>query len=357
MQKLVVGVDEAGYGPNLGPLSLGCTCWLQSDAFPFTDWTTRLEPVFSPYPLGSASKAKSGIRWIPVGDSKMLYNSKLGVKSLKLGVESLAMVAGWEPEQSPAMTSLSARELASWVDRGSLDRTEKRPWFAPSSPSRKGDALMFGGLQGSKESEDCNGRSAGMAELAELGRRHLQSQGLRLKSVHGWLVDEQQFNRDLSRWGNKSTLLTATTLTWVAEIVQSTLHRHPEITEIEIACDKHGGRNRYAGALTQFFPDVWFTAEMESRETSRYRGKWGEVPMTIAFTAKGDTFPPTAAASMIAKYDREIMMERFNRYWLERIPGLLPTAGYPVDALRFAKSIEPHASKDGWSREDWWRMA
>ena len=42
---------------------------------------------------------------------------------------------------------------------------------------------------------------------------------------------------------------------------------------------------------------------------------------------------------MTAKYLRETAMRPFNEFWCARVPGLKPTAGYPVDAKRFKKQI------------------
>jgi hypothetical protein len=57
------------------------------------------------------------------------------------------------------------------------------------------------------------------------------------------------------------------------------------------------------------------------------------------FAAKGERFLPSALASMAAKYVRELAMCAWNDYWQRQIPGLRPTAGYPVDARRFADEI------------------
>jgi hypothetical protein len=42
---------------------------------------------------------------------------------------------------------------------------------------------------------------------------------------------------------------------------------------------------------------------------------------------------------MTAKYLRELSMRAFNEFWCARVPGLSPTAGYPVDARRFKMEI------------------
>jgi hypothetical protein len=43
---------------------------------------------------------------------------------------------------------------------------------------------------------------------------------------------------------------------------------------------------------------------------------------------------------MAAKYLRELAMKAFNQFWQQHVPGLKPTAGYPVDARRFRAEID-----------------
>ncbi len=50
-------------------------------------------------------------------------------------------------------------------------------------------------------------------------------------------------------------------------------------------------------------------------------------------------FCPSALASMTSKYVRELAMQAFNEFWVSRVPGLQPTAGYPADAKRFHAQI------------------
>ncbi len=43
---------------------------------------------------------------------------------------------------------------------------------------------------------------------------------------------------------------------------------------------------------------------------------------------------------MFAKYIRESAMKLFNSWWVKRVPGIRPTAGYPQDARRFIADIK-----------------
>ena len=54
-----------------------------------------------------------------------------------------------------------------------------------------------------------------------------------------------------------------------------------------------------------------------------------------------------AVASMVSKYLREILMMRLNRWFLDRLPGLRPTAGYPVDAARFLTETAELRAREG----------
>jgi hypothetical protein len=48
-------------------------------------------------------------------------------------------------------------------------------------------------------------------------------------------------------------------------------------------------------------------------------------------------------------------MGEFNRFWLEHVPGLKPTAGYPTDAARFFEAIRPRIAELGLSEATIWR--
>ncbi len=52
-----------------------------------------------------------------------------------------------------------------------------------------------------------------------------------------------------------------------------------------------------------------------------------------------------ALASIVSKTVRELWMDIFNAYWQARVPGLRPTAGYHVDAIRFRRDIEAAARR------------
>ena len=167
------------------------------------------------------------------------------------------------------------------------------------------------------------------------------------------VIDEEEFNRQVDRTGNKSTLLSETSLALVKQVIGEFAR---EGEDIEIYCDKHGGRNRYQAILTFMFDEEWFAIEIEGRTCSRYAAKWAGHSIQIQFMVDGDSIFPSAAASIIAKWTREELMDRLNGFWKTKVAGdIAPTAGYYVDALRFAEQIEDTASQLGLDRDHWWR--
>ena len=90
----------------------------------------------------------------------------------------------------------------------------------------------------------------------------------------------------------------------------------------------------------------------ETPKFSRYRLDIDGSLCTVTFASKSDEqHMPVALASMIAKYTRELIMVRFNSYFIEQIPQLKPTAGYVKDGRRFLREIEPLLVKKGINRE------
>jgi hypothetical protein len=91
--------------------------------------------------------------------------------------------------------------------------------------------------------------------------------------------------------------------------------------------------------LQHHFSEHWIAPVFESHLESHY--EWGEpdARTRVIFRVNGETFLPTALASMTAKYLRELAMRAFNEFWRAHLPELKPTAGYYRDAWRFKKEI------------------
>lgn len=287
--------------------------------------TTLLEPEFLAKPIKSTSKH------VPIGDSKKIYREALAVEGLILGARFLCYeIDGTIPSEWDSNIAAFARQ--DW------ERLASIPWYA------KRQSTYFATLDKAIV-DHCDYFHAASAKL--------KTHSIALTGIQMRVIDEVEFNRQLDRTGNKSTLLSEASLALVRQAI-SAYAREGE--DIEVYCDKHGGRNRYQAVLTFMFDEEWFASEIESRACSRYSAKWHGHSMQIQFKVDGDSIFPSAAASIIAKWTREELMDRLNKFWEIEVAGdIAPTAGYYVDALRFAEQIEGTASKLGLDRGLWWR--
>jgi hypothetical protein len=229
-----------------------------------------------------------------------------------------------------------------------LSRVESHPWYRCKNPAKGlGRASQF------DENSEASCRFA-REKLLKLGVRLI---GFRLR-----VLDEAYFNECVDRLGNKSDVLGDISLQLAWKVLGECMDFH-SFKGIEIYCDRQGGRKKYAGLISQTYErshresQVPFCSVVgESPKTSVYSMRHAGIATSIRFQVHGDSLFPPAAASMVAKWARESLMERFNGYWREVVgPGLKPTAGYAVDAARFARDIEPWITKLAIEKNQWWR--
>ncbi len=350
---LLIGIDEAGYGPNYGPLCIGATAWeVKAESgggkAEGVDLYQLLDNIVSPVPDKNR---------VAIADSKLLYKPKQGLRHLERGV----------------LTGLLAlnRPATDWQ---SLISPPGLPWYADYDCPLPIDAEPD--------------------EVARLASRFVavcETANVRLVDMRARLVFPQEFNELTEQYGTKGAALSHVSIelvrkvlklareemalatsatTNVGEVAKEVPEEVPEevarslvgrsswptaLTTTRITCDKHGGRNRYAALLQHYFPNEPIEILEEGRAASRYR--WGppEARTEICFRTKGEAELPVALASMMAKYHRELAMRAFNAFWIGKIPNLKPTAGYPQDAKRFQSEIAAVQSNLGIEDRVLWR--
>jgi hypothetical protein len=165
------------------------------------------------------------------------------------------------------------------------------------------------------------------------------------------VVCPSRFNSILDAAGTKGAVL--------AHSLSTLLRRcEAEATEdaVHFFVDKHGGRNTYAAFIQHALEAGAVMALEEGMNRSVYRvhGLGRDLHLTFQPRADAEHFC-VALASMASKYVRELCMAEFNRFWLDKLPGLKPTAGYPGDAARFWESIRPAVLKMGLTESQVWR--
>lgn len=327
-----IGTDEAGYGPNLGPLVITATLWRTPDGID--------DALYGPleHAVCAAPQKKKGFvderLWL--ADSKAVYSPAEGIEKLEFGVLASLAACGMRP--------VDLRGLLREVCGVEHEAAWRLPWH--------GEVHVDVPLVCLRERVE---------EAALRLAAGLRSAQIELIALASRVVFPEEFNAEVKRHGNKSTLLTQETL----KLVRAMLDRC-EAGDISVACDKHGGRNAYAPALDEHvtsgrLSDGFVQVVRESRADSTYR--WREMVaenaaerrVEISFRPRSETRLPAALASMTSKYVREATMRAWNEFWKRHLPEIRPTAGYPGDAARFRKEIHAVARKLKLSHALWWR--
>ena len=303
---ILAGVDEAGYGPLLGPLVVGC-CAFEIDG---------VDPA-GPLPclwkrLGkrvSKKRSRTG-RKIHVNDSKVVYSAQLGLKELERSVLALASAGGI------AVGGLD--ELLRSVSAHVLEELPAYAWYAPSD---RQFPLA------------CD--ATGIQLFANALRVEMQRSGTRMAHLAARVVLEREFNRMLDATRNKGNALFST-----AAIHLDYLLREFGDRGLVIFCDRHGGRDHYGSLLRLMFAEWSLEVCSEQNGRSEYRLRQDQRTVRLIFCEQAEGLClPVAVASMISKYLRECLMYRFNAFWRQHLPELAPTAGYYQDGERFLKDI------------------
>jgi len=295
----LIGIDEAGYGPLLGPLVVGASAWEVDDAAAAGElWTPLAECV--------TAAPRRGDWRLTVGDSKQVFSRSGGVGSLERSVLGFLRATG-------AAAATPAELLAAL---GATPPAATLPWYA----------ARVGGLPLAPT------QAASDALVGKLGRT-MQTAGARCTALLAEVVPEDEFNARVGQTGNKATVLLERVLRLVDRAARGA-------AQACIHVDRLGGRAHYGDELRRAFPDRALHVLAETSTASRYALCRDDATWELTFTVGADArHLPVALASMLAKYVREVLMEAFNAYWRAAAPSLRPTAGYYTDAQRFLGDI------------------
>ncbi len=317
MSIALCGIDEAGFGPLLGPLTVAMSTIILNDWNP-GDPRPDLWKI-----LDQAIVKRPGDRKgrVAIDDSKTL---KLANSSktrdplihLEKGVLSLMPQSSMQPVDVAELFD----QLGVFLDDS--------PWYSPASL-----AVPVAHTQ------DQIRISKAMVQSA------LQNQGVEVVSIRCRALCETEFNAIASRAGSKA----ATTATAIGEHLRwlwcNWTAGELDAEHLRIVCDRQGGRTSYQAMLTGILPGITVQRLEESDRYSRYELHADDRTATITFMPEAESYHlPVALASMAAKLVRELAMRRFNIYWAHRSPEIKPTAGYRLDAARWLKDITPVAS-------------
>ncbi|MDF1810055.1 MAG: hypothetical protein P1U42_10200 [Phycisphaerales bacterium] len=305
------GLDEAGYGPMLGPLCVAMS------SFTVDNWTPGEK---APDLWALLSKA--------VGKTKRDAKSKVAVgdsKTLKLSNTSKTQHPLVHLERA-VLTFLATRD-------GDFPRTdiqlfeslgaqlENQPWYS-GAPIELPLGLTTDQLA---------------IDISHL-RSEMSKVNINLHELTVRVVDVTEFNRTFLEHRSKA----AATQLALVELLSRVQSQRVKNQFTRVICDRQSGRTRYHSILSSVFHEL--EIQEETPRASRYGFK---EELGVTLTPKADNaYFPVALASMAAKLVREISMIRFNRYWGTKELELKPTVGYVQDARRWLNDTDSIISDD-----------
>ncbi|MCL6504547.1 MAG: hypothetical protein K6T86_17845 [Pirellulales bacterium] len=325
-----IGIDEAGYGPNLGPLVVAASVWRMPDARLGADFYPQLVPAIVQHAQPAARRRSScgdgrsaACQPLWIADSKRVYSRTNGLGKLERGVLGALAACGRHPRTVGELWQIAD------VDAGS-----EPPWHVLDA----GASLP---------------RTPLGEELPKLAGRLIEAfrrSELELCEIRVRVAFPREFNGLLRRVRNKAEVEQVLLLDLLSKL-EPWMHSGPGL----LLCDRLGGRARYAALVQQVAGDYPVCVLEEGVRTSAYQWQAEGERVEMRFEIGGERHLPVALASMAAKYLRELAMADFNRWWLARQPGLFPTSGYPGDAGKFMNRIAPLMARLGIERSDIWR--
>jgi len=304
---ILVGIDEAGLGPILGPLVVSGAA--------FSVPAAKISDDFWELLADSVSSNKKNLAGrILVCDSKKAYTPANGIAFLEKTVLTFLKYFSRIPQ--------TAGELADLLCADSKQKILECPWYK-NIDSQK---IKF--------NADEISISAGVL------KKNLEQNGIALTYLKSFCLDAGCYNELIEKVRNKSSVVFNLVCRLISEIIKNGYWNY------HFVIDRQGGRMRYAQNLRTMFPQMDLKILKEEENISSYQLSSANRNITMDFAVKADDyFLPVCLASMACKYLREQLMISHNNYFIEKCADLKPTAGYWTDGKRFLndlKAIAPH---------------
>ncbi|AQQ70299.1 ribonuclease HII [Limihaloglobus sulfuriphilus] len=299
---IVCGIDEVGYGPLLGPLVIAAAAFNVPQERIRDDFWKMLEKSTSP--------VKKHLRGrLLVADSKKAYNRKSGTDNLRRTTLAALKALGANPA--------SFSEMLELLSPATVGRLGRYPWYGGLGPK----PIEF-------DDE--------IAIASKVFIEDMTSNRMSMASLKCECLDAGHYNELVAKFRNKASL----SFSSVCSLIYDIYSRFDE-ENVYFMIDRQGGRTNYVPVLSRMFEGMQITVIRQNDRAGSYRLQCGRRNIFLHFSKGADSrFFPVSLASMAAKYLREIMIEELNKYFLNLVPGVEPTAGYYTDGSRFIKEIE-----------------
>ena len=302
---ILAGIDEAGLGPYLGPLVTASAALEVPDGWaPERPWRELAAAVAETCGRGESRPV--------VADSKLAYASG-GAAALELTVAAFCGCLGGRPIPRVSHSG------------GQPPPAGMYPWHS-------------GRIDPFPLHHDVARTATAARDLAAC----MAGAGTAAAAIEAALLHPAEMNRLYDSGLNKNAVLLRETGSHLEALVGRFA-----VSGLVVVVDKQGGRNDYRPFLSRLFPGAWIETLAQGKESS-YRVQLDGGTAVVLFRPRADRLSfATALASMVAKYVRERAMLELNEWFSARIPGLRPTAGYPVDARRWLAETEGFIDAEG----------
>lgn len=304
---ILMGIDEAGYGPLLGPMVVSAVALNIPESHLRADlWHVLSAAV-------SAQKKDLAGRLL-ITDSKKAYTRSSGVKHLRRTV--LSSLHAWSKGQTNITT---VYDMLSTICPDIIERAAAYPWYQ--------------NLNTFQLDHD----PADVEIASSVFRKKMAENGISISRIQSRCLDVDLYNSRVEQVKNKSRVL----FTELCSLILEAFEQLPADSEpMHVVVDRQGGRIKYQRELMRMFNGFSLSVIRQDEKMSSYELTRSGKTMWIHFCLKADTkYLTVSLASMVSKYLREVMMESLNDYFCRFSQDLKPTAGYWQDGKRFIADL------------------
>lgn len=295
---LCIGIDEAGYGPKIGPLIMSSTAF-----------SCNSQSHFKESLKDYIKDGKNGT--LIIDDSKRVYRSGSGFKRLESSVLSFLSMVGCKFDN-----------LQDLLESLHINIDDDLVWY-----KKFADVTLP--LESSRNF---------IIDISEKIKEAMRDNDISIEGIWSCLLFAPDFNAAADLYKNKSKVL------WLLFTkVISSMMLDMDIDGGDVCVDKHGGRNFYKTDLEKLFGERIVTLK-EGRNSSYLIVR----PHTkISFNVSADVDSIfVALASMVSKYIRELFMNRLNEFFKKKV-GAARTAGYSPHVDSFIAEVNPYLLSSG----------
>ncbi len=292
---IIIGIDENGYGPVLGPLVVTATAF-------------KIEKRENLWYLLNIPKNPDCYEKLVVTDSKKLF-SRNSLKRCQIGEKTVFsffyLLFKTFPENLDRFLSKILLDFSQFPQLCKESRTEAKPCW---------EKIFLPLWLKNKE---------GIKKEAEKLRKKLKRERIEFFGLKSICICPFQFNR-LVKGKSKSYL----NYLQFEKLIFYFLRKKEK--NFYIFADRIGGQKRYLPLLKSGLLRNWRSQILEERkEISSYRLSLKGKEATISFLQDGEEKEfPVALSSLFGKYIREIFMKRINKFLQNYNPKLKPVSGY-----------------------------